>query len=277
MSTIGELLAQRAQLAAVSDSAALDAELLLCHCLDCSRTYLYTWPEREVPEAAAQQFQQLLARRTRGEPIAHLTGIREFWSLPLAVNASTLIPRPDTETLVEIALAQIAVEEARALDLGSGTGAIALALASERPRWSVLGVDRSPDAVALARRNADNLGLQRVQFLCSDWFAQIAPGRFDLIVSNPPYIDARDPHLALGDVRFEPRSALVADRDGLGAIIDITSNAGARLNPGGWLLFEHGWDQAGAVRALLARHGFDNVDTWRDAGGRERISGGRKP
>jgi len=276
MSTIQELLARRAALLAVSDSAALDTELLLCHCLQCTRTYLYTWPERIVPDAAAQQFQSLLARRAAGEPIAYLIGSREFWSLPLAVNASTLIPRPDTETLVEWALELIDATEAAVLDLGAGSGAIALALASEKPRWSVSGVDLNADAVALAQGNAENLKLANAHFLQSDWFSALGAQTFDLIVSNPPYIDAGDPHLQLGDVRFEPRGALVADRGGLGAIADIGAQAARYLRAGGWLLFEHGWGQGAAVRELLARNGFDKVETRRDAGGHERISGGCK-
>lgn len=274
MSTIQELLARRSLLREVSDSAALDAELLLRHCLQCSRAHLYTWPEREVPDAVAQRFLALLERRARGEPIAYLTGEREFWSLPLAVDASTLIPRPDTETLVEYALELLPDARAEVLDLGTGSGAIALALASERPGWSVLGVDANADAVALARRNADRLAIRNARFLQSDWFEAVPARRFDLIVSNPPYIDADDPHLAQGDVRFEPRAALVADRGGLGAIADISARAAGHLRRGGWLLFEHGWQQGAAVRELLVRHGFDKVATRRDAGGNERITGG---
>lgn len=273
---IGELLAVAAL--PDSDTPALDAELLLAHCLGRNRSYLRAFGERAVDVAVAQRFRELLARRARGEPVAHLLGVREFWSLSLDVDASTLIPRPDTERLVEVALALCDEKPRTVLDLGTGTGAIALALASERPAWTVCGVDRSPDAVALARRNARKLDLQRVGFVESDWFAALdAQRRFDLIVANPPYIAADDPHLAQGDVRFEPHTALVAADDGLADIETIANAAPQRLRADGWLLLEHGWQQAAAVRALLQRRGFVDVQSWRDYGDNERVTGGRRP
>ncbi len=273
---IGELLAVATL--PDSDTPALDAELLLAHCLGRNRSYLRAFNEREVDVAVAQRFRELLSRRARGEPVAHLLGVREFWSLSLDVDASTLIPRPDTERLVEVALALCDEKPRTVLDLGTGTGAIALALASERPAWMVCGVDRSSDAVELARRNAHKLDLQRVGFVESDWFAELdVQRRFDLIVANPPYIAADDPHLAQGDVRFEPHTALVAADDGLADIETIANVAPQRLRAGGWLLLEHGWQQAAAVRALLQRHGFVDVQSWRDYGNNERVTGGRRP
>ncbi len=280
---VGELLAA-AELPD-SDTATLDAELLLAHCLGRNRSYLRAFAEREVDAEDERKFRELLARRARGEPVAHLLGVREFWSLTLEVDASTLIPRPDTERLVEIVLElfddalELCDEESRAvLDLGTGTGAIALALASERPTWSVCGIDRSQDAVALAKRNAQKLQLQPVEFIQSNWFAELdASRRFDLIVSNPPYIAVDDPHLAQGDVRFEPHTALVAGHNGLADIELIVAQAPSWLHTGGWLLLEHGWQQAAAVRALLQQHGFVEVQSWRDYGDNERVTGGRRP
>lgn len=257
-----------------SESAALDCELLLCHCLGKERAYLYTWPEREVSSELEAKFKALLERRQQGEPIAYLIGSREFWSLPLSVNNSTLIPRPDTERLVEVALDLPLPGNARVLDLGTGTGAIALALASENLRWHVLGVDIAEAAVSLAQKNASDLKVSNVQFLQSNWFENIRHPSFDLIVSNPPYIDKNDPHLMQGDVRFEPRRALVAAQNGLAAINEIANTAQHFLKNNGWLLFEHGYTQAAAVRALLSQFGYDDIATWRDWGGNERVTGG---
>ena len=274
--TIRDLL-KHSQSSIDSDTAALDCELLLCHCLGKDRTYLHAWPEHAVDAAVRSEFHALLERRISGEPIAYLTGRREFWSLPLRVDHSTLIPRPDTERLVEVALALALPAAARVLDLGTGTGAIALALASERPGWQVLGVDVAEDVVQLARHNARELAIANARFLESNWFAAVAGQRFDLIVSNPPYIDANDPHLTQGDVRFEPRRALVAAQNGLAAIREIADAAPDSLNPGGWLLFEHGYTQAPAVRTLLAQRGYRDISTWNDWGGNERVTGGRAP
>jgi release factor glutamine methyltransferase len=275
VATIRELLALSHTLVD-SDSAALDAEILLAHCLQKDRAHLFAWPEREVAADAAAEFRALLARRAAGEPIAYITGRREFWSLPLAVNSSTLIPRPDTERLVEVAREVVREPRARVLDLGTGTGAIALALARENPGWMLCGVDIEPAAVALARDNGRALAIANAEFLQSDWFAAVPARRFDAIVSNPPYIDADDPHLRSGDVRFEPRRALVADRNGLAAIASIIDGAPHFLRDGGWLLFEHGYQQGEPVRTLLQQSGFSGVRTWRDWSGNERVSGGRR-
>ena len=258
-----------------SDTPVLDAELLLAHVLGKPRSYLLTWPERELDETQLAQFDALLARRRQGEPVAYLLGQQGFWSLDLKVAPDTLIPRPDTERLVEVALELGPAGPARVLDLGTGTGAIALALAAERPRWQLIGVDRMPAAVALARRNGERLGLTHAYFLQSDWFSALDGQCFDMIVSNPPYIAADDPHLALGDVRFEPASALVSGEDGLDDIRRIIAEAPDHLAPGGRLLLGHGWQQAPAVCQLLRERGMDLVQSWRDLGGQLRVSGGQ--
>ncbi|BBT18766.1 release factor glutamine methyltransferase [Metapseudomonas otitidis] len=260
-----------------SPSPRLDAELLLAAALGKPRSFLHTWPERVVSGEAAERYASYLERRRQGEPVAYILGHQGFWSLDLEVAPHTLIPRPDTELLVETALALVTLPQARVLDLGTGTGAIALALACERLGWQVTGVDRISEAVALAERNRERLGLGNAAFRESHWFSALGAERYDLIVSNPPYIAAQDPHLARGDVRFEPSSALVAGADGLDDIRLIVSQAPAHLNAGGWLLLEHGYDQAAAVRELLAREGFEAVESRRDLGGHERISLGRRP
>ncbi|MFV0889049.1 peptide chain release factor N(5)-glutamine methyltransferase [Metapseudomonas otitidis] len=260
-----------------SPSPRLDAELLLAAALGKPRSFLHTWPERVVSGEAAERYASYLERRRQGEPVAYILGHQGFWSLDLEVAPHTLIPRPDTELLVETALALVTLPQARVLDLGTGTGAIALALACERLGWQVTGVDRIGEAVALAERNRERLGLGNAAFRESHWFSALGAERYDLIVSNPPYIAAQDPHLAQGDVRFEPSSALVAGADGLDDIRLIVSQAPTHLNAGGWLLLEHGYDQAAAVRELLAREGFEAVESRRDLGGHERISLGRRP
>lgn len=258
-----------------SPSPRLDAEWLLAAALGKPASYLRTWPEREVPAEVAARFAADLARRRAGEPVAYILGRQGFWSLDLEVAPATLIPRPDTELVVETALALLPARDAAVLDLGTGTGAIALALAAERPAWRLTGVDRVAEAVELAERNRRRLGLGNATFLQSDWFSALDGRRFELIASNPPYIAADDPHLVLGDLRFEPASALVAGADGLDDIRRIVAAAPDHLAAGGWLLLEHGFEQAGAVRALLAAGGFVEVHSRRDLGGHERISLGR--
>lgn len=275
MATIESLLADAALPG--SSTARLDAEWLLAAALGKPAAYLRTWPEREVPEAVSQQFAAALARRRRGEPVAYILGRQGFWSLELEVAPHTLIPRPDTELLVETALALLPADPADVLDLGTGTGAIALALAAERPAWRVTGVDRVEEAVALAERNRSRLALGNASFLISHWFSALPERSFDLIVGNPPYIRADDPHLVEGDLRYEPSSALVSGADGLDDIRAIVAQAPDHLRAAGWLLLEHGFEQAEAVRDLLARHGFRDVQTRRDLGGHERVSLGQWP
>lgn len=259
------------------DSPYLDAQLLLGAATGRSRSSLFAWSDKALTDAEEAEYARLLERRRSGEPVAHLVGVREFWSLPLAVSPATLIPRPDTECLVEQALALELPPEARVLDLGTGTGAIALALAAERPRWRLWGTDRSSEAVGLASGNARNLGLERVRFCLGDWFSALPQDSFDLIVSNPPYISRSDPHLELGDLRYEPHSALVAGGDGLDALRFIVANAGEWLNAGGWLVLEHGYDQADAVALLLRDAGYQCIGLRHDYGGQPRVSQGQWP
>ena len=261
-----------------SPTARLDVELLLAAALGKPRSFLHTWPERIVSSEAALKFAAYLQRRQTGEPVAYILGQQGFWKLDLEVAPHTLIPRPETEMLVEAALELVpAFAQSQVLDLGTGTGAIALALASERPAWQVTAVDRVLEAVALAERNRQRLQIDNAKVLSSHWFGSLEGKRFDLIISNPPYIADEDPHLVTGDVRFEPNSALVAGADGLDDLRLIIDQAPAHLNPEGWLLLEHGYDQGAAVRDLLSSHGFEKIQTRRDLGDHERITFGRLP
>jgi len=253
-----------------SDSALLDAQILLAHVLEKQTIYLMTWPERTLSDAQHCAFSTLVEQRASGVPVAHLTGLREFWSLPLKVNDSTLIPRPDTEILVETAL-DLCTPQATILDLGTGTGAIILALASEFPMATCHAVDFSHDAVKLARENVALLNVSNVTVEQSNWFENVQ-GRFDVIVSNPPYIDENDHHLGEGDVRFEPLSALVASENGLSDIRLIVDQARAYLTANGSLLIEHGFEQGEAVREIFSTFAYDKIKTVKDYGGNDRIT-----
>ncbi len=279
-STLQQALQQaRQQLAALPGvEPRLEAEVLLSFSLGQPRSHLYAWPERPLEADRQAHFSTLVARRIKGEPIAYITGQREFWSLDLRVTPETLIPRPESELLVELALALIPPDRPFNLaDLGTGSGAIAAAIASERPDCTLFATDRSHAALRIARDNLDRLGLARVQTRHGHWCEALPRNPpLDLIVSNPPYIPDSDPHLAQGDLPWEPRSALASGHDGLDDIRCITGQAATYLTPGGWLLLEHGCHQGAAVRRLLTAAGFQAVATHRDLSGQERVSKGRR-
>jgi release factor glutamine methyltransferase len=277
--SITQCLKLNEEITSVSDTARLDIELLLTHLLQKNRTWLFTWSDHLLTTEQTKQFRELLSRRKNGEPIAHIIGQREFWSLSFDVNSSTLIPRPDTELLVETVLELFSVDQSdfsrRCLDLGTGTGAIGLALATEKKSWKILGVDQSPAAIELAEKNRQKFQLQNVELKISDWFAAIDNQSFDVIVSNPPYIDPQDPHLTQGDLRFEPLTALVADEKGLADIKHIIHHAKNYLTSPGWLVLEHGYDQAEAVQNLLIENGYSNIQTRKDYGDNDRVTFGQ--
>lgn len=269
MVNVGQALAQ-------SGLVPVDAHVLLAHVSGHNRAWLVAHRDDPLPRLQVDAFFALAKRRRDGEPVAHLTGMREFWGLALTVTPDVLIPRPETETLVELALQRMPAErDMRVLDLGTGSGAIALALARERPRAIVTAVDAASAALEVARRNAQQLGSRNVTFALSDWYTALSRESFDVIVSNPPYIAAGDPHLHEGDVRFEPARALTPGGDGLGALRAIVAGAPSRLVPEGWLLVEHGYDQRGAVAQLFAAAGFTGVMAARDLAGHWRVAGGQ--
>lgn len=277
--TIGQLLQHAAgELRGVSESPRLDAEVLLSEVLECDRTYLFAYGDKSVDTTAHDLYAHYVQRRKQGEPVAYIIGQREFWSLMLLVNDSTLIPRPDTEILVETALRYCLLENANVLDLGTGSGAIALALASEMPGWNIDAVDVHDSAVELAALNARKLGLLNVHVYLSDWLSAVNTSstspdrRFDLIVSNPPYIDAGDPHLQQGDLRFEPHTALVAGMGGYADLYSVALQARDYLHPGGLLLLEHGFSQGDELRTFLAQVGYSDIFTVKDYGGNERVT-----
>jgi release factor glutamine methyltransferase len=277
--TVGRVLQRAiAALAGASPSARLDAEVLVMQVCGLTRAQLLTRADRPLPAAQRARIEALVARRRGGEPIAYLTGEREFWSMAFKVTPDVLIPRPETELLVERALARLPADAAWTLaDLGTGCGAVALAIARERRRARVLATDRSAAALEVARANAARLGLARIEFRHGEWCTPLAGERPDLIVSNPPYVRADDPHLGEGDLRYEPRTALDGGRDGLDAIRAIARGARERLRPGGWLLLEHGYDQAEAVAQILRSEGYREIAGHRDLAGRPRVSEARAP
>jgi len=260
------------------DDARHEAEQLLIHVLGVERAWLFAHATDTVDEDSRQRFELLLTRRAEGHPLAYLLGRRGFWTLDLQVNTATLIPRPETELLVEQALARLPSDDmVRVADMGTGSGAIALSIASERPLATVMATDLLGPALAVAVKNAQAHGLDNVWFRRGHWYAALGADRFDMIVSNPPYIAAGDPHLAQGDLRFEPPPALASGTDGLDAIREIIAGAHEHLVAGGWLLLEHGWDQGEAIRALLVQAGFDEAQTVQDMEQRDRVTLGRWP
>lgn len=263
------------QLEPVSDSARLDTELLLCSVLKKDRSFLRAWPEHELDQQQTHSFQEKLQQRLQGKPVAHILGERGFWSLNLNVTSDTLIPRPDTERLVELAL-DIIPENAqwKILDLGTGTGAIALSLAKEKPNCFITATDQSFAALEIAKQNAEKNQVSNIEFIQSDWFSNLENTQFDMIVSNPPYIKETDPHLTQGDVRFEPLSALTSGADGLNDIRTIIKNSLQHLKTKGALLIEHGYDQADAVCDLLKAAKFTNVSDFKDDNDNPRVATG---
>lgn len=274
---IGQALRWAVEQLKDGDSPRADADILLAHVLGRPRSYLLAWPERELSPSQWAAFQALVERRAHGEPVAYLTGSREFFGLDLAVSNAVLIPRPETELLVEAALERLPGGPCMVADLGSGSGAIALAIAKMRPKARVVAVDASRQALEVARTNAERLDLRNVELREGDWCKGLADECFDMIVSNPPYLCEDDPHLARGDVRFEPAMALASGADGLDAIRAIVACAPLHLSPGGWLLFEHGFDQAEAVAGLMRKAGFIDVESLRDLLGHGRVTLGRTP
>jgi release factor glutamine methyltransferase len=276
MAPVGERLRHAAARLPGPD-ARWEAEVLLAHALGRERSWLYAHADAVPDPDAVALFDGLLQRRIDGTPLAHLLGRRAFWRLDLAVTPDTLVPRPETELLVELALERLPADSACAvLDLGTGSGAIALALALERPLARVTAVDASEAALEVARANAREHGLAHVEFVLSDWLAALAGRTFDLVASNPPYLADDDPHLAAGELRHEPRAALVSGADGLDAIRRIAVDALRATREGGWLLVEHGWTQGAQARAILERAGWRDVKTDRDLEGRDRVTLGRR-
>jgi release factor glutamine methyltransferase len=278
VTTLAQALKKAVGQLPMHDQAELDAEVLLAHVLRRSRTYLHTWPEVELDAEQESEFRNLIHQRVQGQPVAYLTGRREFWSLELEVSRSTLIPRPETELLVERTLALLPQNECLQLaDLGTGSGAVAIALAHERKSWRICAIDRSLACVELAQRNARRLNAENVSFLNADWTEALADHSFDAIVANPPYIANQDPHLQQGDVYFEPRRALTAGAEGLDDLAHLVAAAPRVLKPAGWLLLEHGKDQALSLRKLLNARAFRNISTTRDLAGLDRVSCAQRP
>lgn len=278
---IDSALAEASRMLSASPTPRLDAELLLAHTLSKPRSYFFTWPEKQLTEDQLSSFRGLIEQRQAGVPVAYLTGYREFWSLQLKVTEATLIPRPDTELLVELALSPSLlkgkISQINVADLGTGTGAIALALAKERPEWAITAIDKSPNALDVARENATANEIGHVDFHEGSWCSPLTGSSMDIIVSNPPYIRSDDPHLKEGDVRYEPLTALISGTDGLVDIRTIARESLLTLKPGGWLLLEHGYDQGSAVQNILSMTGFTHIRTEADLAGHDRVSLAQKP
>lgn len=267
--SIGDILELASRLEAISDSPALDIQVILCHVLGKSRSYLYSHSEDKLPESQLTTFFELLRRRQNGEPVVHLTGTKGFWNIELSVNPTVLIPRPETELLVELALSLEQDQIKSMVDLGTGSGAIAISLARERPDWIVFATDITTGAITTARRNALSNNAN-VNFIQGHWCRPLADMRFDLIVSNPPYIKANDPHLAQPELKYEPLVALISDIDGLTALREIIANSKRHLNPGGRIILEHGYDQSNKVCAMLASNGYHSIEAYQDIANTDR-------
>jgi len=269
------LLAATKRLQASSSSARIDSEILLCHVLDCNSAHLAAWPEKKLTLELAQQFDQLISQRESGSPVAYLTGKREFWSLELEVTQATLIPRPETETLIEFVCEQFSQQKKyHVVDLGTGSGAIALAIAREQPDWKITATDISQDALKVAQKNAVNHQIKNVEFKISHWFEALKGESFDIIISNPPYIAEDDPHLADGDVRFEPENSLISGKQGMDDIKVITAEAARYLKINGWLILEHGYDQKKQVMDCFEASGFKTIVQKTDLLNQPRMTAG---
>jgi release factor glutamine methyltransferase len=277
VTTIRQALSEaRRRLQATSPSPAVDASILLCHVLGCSPGHLIAWPDKQLSPHQAMQFEQILQQRLEGRPVAYITGEREFWSLSLKVTSDVLIPRPETETLVELVLEKFSSSPALTVaDLGTGSGAIACALAVERPAWNIIATDSSGEALDIARHNASVHKLGNIRFVHGQWLEPLTGLDFDLIISNPPYIAIDDPHLAQGDVRFEPEAALASGKQGMDAIRHLAQQAGQRLKAGGWLIVEHGYDQQQPVYDCFLQGGFEDILQLTDLAGQPRVTAGR--
>ena len=275
---IQQALQQASQnLADSSPTARLDAQVLLTHILQCNTAHLLAWPEKKLNEEQVTGYQQLIHQRQQGLPVAHLTGLREFWSLNFSVNDSTLIPRPETETLIEFILDKFSNrEKIKLLDMGTGTGAIAITIASEKPGWKIFASELSADALKLARDNSNTHQTNNISFVQSNWFNNIKHNDFDIIVSNPPYIANDDPHLLAGDVRFEPQSALSAGATGMDDIEHLCRHAKNHLKKNAWLIIEHGYNQKQLVSDCFAKNGFTQIEQKQDLSGHIRMTAGKK-